>query len=375
MIYFDHASTVLPKDKRILKSFCEASSRYANAGRGAYEASLQASRLLYQTREDIKRFVDCKDGITVFTYGSTHGLNLVLQGFLNKDDHVIFTSLEHQSVLRPLYLLEEKGIQIDCVTFDEKGCIHVEDVKRLWKSNTKMLICTYASNVLGTIQPIQELSTYVHKQGGFMMVDAAQAIGYHEVSMDTCGIDILVFSGHKGLQTPRGIGAVVLAKPLDIRPLMVGGSGFSTFDKRQPSMLPERLEAGTLPIELIASLQTAINLQNNMKVQYAYEMTIYFIKEISKIEHIEIACADNLYRVPIVSLRVKGYTSEEIEDILFQTYGICVRSGMHCAPLVHSQLKTQSTGMVRFSFHHSNTKEEVDMAIHALYELVGKEYE
>lgn len=372
MIYFDHASTVLPKDECILASFCKASSAYASAARGSYKASLQASKLLYQTREDIKRFVDCKDGITVFTYGATHGLNMILQGLLDKGDHVVFTALEHQSVLRPLYLLEEKGVQIDCVPFNEQGCIHVEDVKRVWKPNTKMMICTYASNVLGTIQPIQELSSFVHAQGGLMMVDAAQGIGYHPIHMDAFGIDILVFSGHKGLQTPRGIGAVVLSKPLDIRPLMLGGSGFSTYEKTQPVMLPERLEAGTQPIELIASLQTAIQLQESKQGQYAYELTTYFINEVSKLDEIEIACANNLHRVPIVSLQVQGYSSEEVEDILFQTYGICVRGGMHCAPLVHMQLQTQSTGMVRFSFHDTNTKEEVDVAIKALQELVGK---
>lgn len=371
MIYFDHASTVLPKNERILTKFCEASRCYGNAGRGSYEASLQASRLLYQTREDIKQFVGCKNGITVFTYGATHGLNMVLQGLLKKDDHVVYTTLEHQSVLRPLYRLKEKGIQMDCVGFDENGCIHLEDVKRVWKSNTKMMICTYASNVFGTIQPIQEIASFVHNQGGLMMVDAAQGVGYTSIGMDVLGIDILVFSGHKGLQTPRGIGAVVLSKPLDIQPLLVGGSGFSTFEKTQPKMLPERLEAGTQPIELIASLQTAIQLQKHKQDNTAHTLTTYFIKEVSKIDKIKILCDKNYDRVPIVSLQIKGYTSEEVEDILSQTYGICVRGGMQCAPLVHTQLHTESTGLIRFSFHHTNTKYEVDEAIKALQELVG----
>lgn len=372
MIYFDHASTAFPKNKEVLQAFYEASQTYANAGRGGYDASIQASRLLYQTREEVKQFVDCPNGITVFTYGATHGLNIILQGLLTKSDHVICSTLEHQSVLRPLYQLQQKGLQLSMIPFDETGCIQIEKVKENWQLNTKAVICTLASNVLGTIQPIQKLAALVHKHGGILIVDAAQAIGHMPISMRELGIDILIFGGHKGLCTPRGIGAIVMTKTFDIVPLYVGGTGFATFDQQPPSFLPERLESGTMPIELIASLKKAIHIQKHQYWEYEKELTNYFLQKIGKLQGVFVVCKQYLYRVPIVSITIDGYTSEEVADMLYHSYEICVRGGMHCAPLLHEQLQTKTTGLIRFSFHYTNTKQEIDTAIHAIRQLVER---
>lgn len=370
MIYFDHAATSFPKSKAALDAFVYAANTYANAGRGSYEASLQASRMLYQTREDIKKYVHAVNGEVVFTSGTTMAFNIIIKGMFHKGDHILTTALEHNSILRPLYEMEKQGVEVDILSFKKDGTIDIEEFISKRKPNTKAMIMTLVSNVFGVIQPVKQIAEIAHAYGMLVIVDAAQAVGHMDINMKEMGIDILCFSGHKGLRTPRGIGAIVMKQAYAIDPLLSGGSGFSSFEKRQPKNLPEHLEAGTLPIELIASLQAALKEESKENKKQEQRICTYFIEKVKQISNVEILCEENTNRCALVSLRLHGIASEEAMDLLSQNYDICVRGGIHCAPLLHKQLHTETCGLLRFSFSKDNTIEEVDIALKALQEIM-----
>lgn len=370
MIYFDHAATSFPKSKAALDAFVYAANTYANAGRGSYEASLQASRMLYQTREDIKKYVHTENGEVVFTSGTTMAFNIIIKGMFHKGDHILTTALEHNSILRPLYEMEKQGVEVDILSFKKDGTIDIEEFISKRKPNTKAMIMTLVSNVFGVIQPVKQIAEIAHAYGMLVIVDAAQAVGHMDINMKEMGIDILCFSGHKGLRTPRGIGAIVMKQAYAIDPLLSGGSGFSSFEKRQPKNLPEHLEAGTLPIELIASLQAALKEESKENKKQEQRICTYFIEKVKQISNVEILCEENTNRCALVSLRLHGIASEEAMDLLSQNYDICVRGGIHCAPLLHKQLHTETCGLLRFSFSKDNTIEEVDIALKALQEIM-----
>lgn len=370
MIYFDHAATSFPKSKATLDAFVYAANTYANAGRGSYEASLQASRMLYQTREDIKKYVHAGNGEVVFTSGTTMAFNIIIKGMFHKGDHILTTALEHNSILRPLYEMEKQGVEVDILSFKKDGTIDIEEFISKRKPNTKAMIMTLVSNVFGVIQPVKQIAEIAHAYGMLVIVDAAQAVGHMDINMNEMGIDILCFSGHKGLRTPRGIGAIVMKQAYAIDPLLSGGSGFSSFEKRQPKNLPEHLEAGTLPIELIASLQAALKEESKENKKQEQRICTYFIEKVKQISNVEILCEENTNRCALVSLRLHGIASEEAMDLLSQNYDICVRGGIHCAPLLHKQLHTETCGLLRFSFSKDNTIEEVDIALKALQEIM-----
>lgn len=370
MIYFDHAATSFPKSKIVLDAFVKAANTYANSGRGSYTASLAASRMVYQTREDIKKYFHVYRGEVVFTSGATMALNIIIKGMFHKGDHILTTALEHNSVLRPLYEMEKQGVEIDVVSFKEDGTIDVEELISKIKSNTKAIFMTMVSNVLGVIQPVKQVSEIAHAHGILVVADAAQAIGHMNIDMVAMGIDILCFSGHKGLRTPRGIGAIVMNRAYDIQPFISGGSGFLSFEKGQPKHLPERLEAGTLPVELIASLQAAIHEHPMVDSRWEQDLCFYFMEKVQQVPNMEIVCKENRNRCALVALRLHGISSEEAMDILSEEYHICVRGGIHCAPLLHKQLHTETCGLLRFSFSKENTKEEVDLAVKALQEIM-----
>ncbi|OUQ03286.1 hypothetical protein B5E98_02645 [Thomasclavelia spiroformis] len=229
---------------------------------------------------------------------------------------------------------------------------------------------TMASNVLGTFQPIKEIAKIAHQHNVLIIIDASQAVGHCNINMEELEIDILCFSGHKGLATPRGIGAIVMNKKYEITPLISGGSGFLSFEKNQPESLPEHLEAGSLPIELIASLQAAIKENKEKNFIKEQQLTTYFIEEVNKINNVNVLYPNNKNRCPLVSLHLNNISSDEIMDRLFQEYKICSRGGIHCAPLLHQQLHTENCGLLRFSFSNNNTLDEVKIAIEALKQIM-----
>lgn len=375
MIYFDNAATTMQKPKQVVEAVTRALCSMGNAGRGAHNASMDASRMLFDTRKKLAMlFGGTNPAQIVFTSNSTESLNLALKGLLNPQDHVITTQLEHNSVLRPLYELENTGVELTILKSDEKGRICYEDFEKQIKENTKMIVCTHGSNLTGNLTDIKRVGEIAYRHGALFVVDASQTAGVFPIRAEEMKIDVLCFTGHKGLLGPQGTGGMYVREGLVIRPLKTGGSGVQTYSRTHPSQMPTALEAGTLNAHGLAGLNAALDYlkETGLDVirEKEQELMWYFYQRVSEIPGITVyGDFSSRNRCPIVSLNVKEYDSAEVSDFLYAEYGISTRPGAHCAPLMHQALGTTDRGAVRFSFSHYNTREEVDTAVLALREL------
>lgn len=376
MIYFDNAATTLHKPHEVIEAVVHAMTTAGNASRGTHTVSLAASRTVYETRKKIADFFHCsRADHVIFTSNSTEALNIAICGTLGKGDHIISTDLEHNSVLRPLYHLEEQGASLTFLSANKKGCIDYDDFKRSIKPNTKAIVCTHASNLTGNVLDIERIGRIAKAHNLLFIVDASQSAGCIEINMETMNIDILCFTGHKGLLGPQGTGGLCIHESVEIRPFKHGGSGIHSYEKGQPQAYPARLEAGTLNSHGIAGLCAAINYINTITIpviaKKEQELLWHFYKGICNIPEIHIyGDFDTKERAAILSLNIEGYDSGTVSDLLSQEYDIATRPGAHCAPRMHQALGTTETGAVRFSFSSFNTMEEVETAIRALKELV-----
>lgn len=376
MIYFDNAATTLHKLHEVIEAVVHAMTTAGNASRGTHTGSLAASRTVYETRKKIADFFHCsRADHVIFTSNSTEALNIAICGTLGKGDHIISTDLEHNSVLRPLYHLEEQGASLTFLSANKKGCIDYDDFKRSIKPNTKAIVCTHASNLTGNVLDIERIGRIAKAHNLLFIVDASQSAGCIEINMETMNIDILCFTGHKGLLGPQGTGGLCIHESVEIRPFKHGGSGIHSYEKGQPQAYPARLEAGTLNSHGIAGLCAAINYINTITIpviaKKEQELLWHFYKGICNIPEIHIyGDFDTKERAAILSLNIEGYDSGTVSDLLSQEYDIATRPGAHCAPRMHQALGTTETGAVRFSFSSFNTMEEVETAIQALKELV-----
>nr|WP_288642481.1 aminotransferase class V-fold PLP-dependent enzyme [uncultured Anaerobutyricum sp.] len=376
MIYFDNAATTLHKPPEVIEAVVHAMTTSGNASRGTHTGSLAASRTVYETRKKIADFFHCsRADHVIFTSNSTEALNIAICGTLGKGDHIISTDLEHNSVLRPLYHLEEQGASLTFLSANKKGCIDYDDFKRSIKPNTKAIVCTHASNLTGNVLDIERIGHIAKAHNLLFIVDASQSAGCIEINMETMNIDILCFTGHKGLLGPQGTGGLCIHESVEIRPFKRGGSGIHSYEKGQPQAYPARLEAGTLNSHGIAGLCAAINYINTITIpviaKKEQELLWHFYKGICNIPEIHIyGDFDTKERAAILSLNIEGYDSGTVSDVLSQEYDIATRPGAHCAPRMHRALGTTETGAVRFSFSSFNTMEEVETAIQALKELV-----
>ena len=376
MIYFDNAATTLHKPHAVIEAVVHAMTTAGNASRGTHTGSLAASRTVYETRKKIADFFHCsRADHVIFTSNSTEALNIAICGTLGKGDHIISTDLEHNSVLRPLYHLEEQGASLTFLSANKKGCIDYDDFKRSIKPNTKAIVCTHASNLTGNVLDIERIGRIAKAHNLLFIVDASQSAGCIEINMETMNIDILCFTGHKGLLGPQGTGGLCIHESVEIRPFKHGGSGIHSYEKGQPQAYPARLEAGTLNSHGIAGLCAAINYINTITIpviaKKEQELLWHFYKGICNIPEIHIyGDFDTKERAAILSLNIEGYDSGTVSDLLSQEYDIATRPGAHCAPRMHQALGTTETGAVRFSFSSFNTMEEVETAIQALKELV-----
>lgn len=376
MIYFDNAATTLHKPHEVIEAVVHAMTTAGNASRGTHTGSLAASRTVYETRKKIAEFFHCsRADHVIFTSNSTEALNIAICGTLGKGDHIISTDLEHNSVLRPLYHLEEQGASLTFLSANKKGCIDYDDFKRSIKPNTKAIVCTHASNLTGNVLDIERIGRIAKAHNLLFIVDASQSAGCIEINMETMNIDILCFTGHKGLLGPQGTGGLCIHESVEIRPFKHGGSGIHSYEKGQPQAYPARLEAGTLNSHGIAGLCVAINYINTITIpviaKKEQELLWHFYKGICNIPEIHIyGDFDTKERAAILSLNIEGYDSGTVSDLLSQEYDIATRPGAHCAPRMHQALGTTETGAVRFSFSSFNTMEEVETAIQALKELV-----
>ena len=376
MIYFDNAATTLHKPHEVIEAVVHAMTTAGNASRGTHTGSLAASRTVYETRKKIADFFHCsRADHVIFTSNSTEALNIAICGTLGKGDHIISTDLEHNSVLRPLYHLEEQGASLTFLSANKKGCIDYDDFKRSIKPNTKAIVCTHASNLTGNVLDIERIGRIAKAHNLLFIVVASQSAGCIEINMETMNIDILCFTGHKGLLGPQGTGGLCIHESVEIRPFKHGGSGIHSYEKGQPQAYPARLEAGTLNSHGIAGLCAAINYINTITIpviaKKEQELLWHFYKGICNIPEIHIyGDFDTKERAAILSLNIEGYDSGTVSDLLSQEYDIATRPGAHCAPRMHQALGTTETGAVRFSFSSFNTMEEVETAIQALKELV-----
>ena len=375
MIYFDNAATTIQKPKQVVEAVTQALCSMGNAGRGAHNASMGASRMLFDTRKKLAElFGGNNPAQVVFTSNSTERLNMALKGLLNPWDHVITTQLEHNSVLRPLYELEDKGVELTILNSDAKGRICYEDFEKEIKKNTKMIVCTHGSNLTGNLTDIRRVGEIARSHGLLFVVDASQTAGVFPIHVEEMKIDVLCFTGHKGLLGPQGTGGMYVREGVIIRPLKTGGSGVQTYSRTHPSQMPTALEAGTLNAHGLAGLDAALDYLKDTGIDVIrkkeQELMWYFYQKVLEIPGITVyGDFDSQERCPMVSLNVKDYDSSEVSDFLFTEYGISTRPGAHCAPLMHQAMGTEKQGAVRFSFSHYNTIEEIDIAVQALKEL------
>ena len=379
MIYLDNAATTMHKPKKVIDAVVCAMSSMGNAGRGANEASLSASRIIYDTREKLCRFFHGENPRQiVFTNNSTESLNIAIKGLLNPGDHVITTMLEHNSVLRPLYEMKEKGVELTIIESDKNGRFRLEDMEAAIRPNTKMIVCTNGSNLTGNYVPLKPVGELAKKHDILFVVDASQTAGVFPIDVQDMMIDVLCFTGHKGLLGPQGTGGMYVKEGIKIRPLKTGGSGVQTYSKTHPAEMPTALEAGTLNGHGIAGLHAAMSYLEETGVDHIrareQELMWRFYEGVKDIPEITIyGDFSTKERCAIVTLNIGEYDSSEVSDALLTEYSISTRPGGHCAPLMHEALGTVEQGAVRFSFSHYNTEEEGDTAIEAVRELAKDE--
>ena len=376
MIYLDNAATTVHKPEGVAQAMVQALSSLGNSGRGAHEATLDASRIIYGTREKLARLFGIKDPMRIaFTCNATESLNIAINGLFEKGDHVITTMCEHNSVLRPLYRLEENGVELSILPADSKGVPMYGELERLIQQNTRAIVITHASNLSGNVTDLGRVSAIAQKYKLLLVVDASQSAGCIPIDVEKMGIDVLCFTGHKGLMGPQGTGGIYVREGLGIRPLKVGGSGVHSYDREHPKEMPTALEAGTLNGTGIAGLFSSLDfiLDTGVETIHKKEMKLakrFFdgIKDLPEV--IVYGDWQNSERTAIVSVNLGTEESGQVSDWLWEDYGIAVRAGAHCAPLMHKALGTEKQGAVRFSFSYFNTEEEVDTAIQALKEIL-----
>ena len=376
MIYLDNAATTLQKPPQVIDAVVRAMTAMGNAARGAHGGALEASRTVYGARVKLAGLFGCpRPDHVIFTANSTEALNIAISGVLRPGDHAVTTDCEHNSVLRPLYRLEEeRGVKLDIVPADKLGRVDCGDFERLVQPGTRAVVCTHASNLTGNVLDVARIGEIAHRQGALLIVDASQTAGALPIDMEAMGIDVLCFTGHKGLMGPQGTGGLCVRPGVEIAPWKAGGSGVHSYDRHQPQEYPTRLEAGTLNGHGIAGLSAALDYIGEVGLEAieAREHTLMdrFYRAVSAMEGVTVyGDFSQPRRSAIVTLNIRDYDSAAVSDELSEVYGIATRPGAHCAPRMHQALGTTDQGAVRFSFSWFNTEEDVDEAVRAVGEL------
>lgn len=376
MIYLDNAATTLQKPPQVGQAMLDALQTAGNPGRGAHEPTLHAARLVYEARSVLAELLGADNpSLIAFTANATQSLNTALCGLLRPGDHVITTVCEHNSVLRPLYRLKKNSVEFDFVDTDTQGVLQYEQFEQKLRPNTRAVVVTHASNVTGNVTDLDFVADFAKKHGLLLIVDAAQTAGARPVNVKTLGVDVLCFTGHKGLLGSQGTGGLYVRPGLWVAPLVIGGSGVHSFDEEHPSEMPTALEAGTLNVPGLAGLAAGVRWILNQSVETLYQKEIalanLFYEQLKDIKNLTFYgdFSEKTPRAPIVSLNIGDEDSAWVADALWEDAGICVRASAHCAPLMHKALGTVEQGVVRFSFSHFNTEEEVLCAAQAVRTL------
>ncbi|MDP4110433.1 MAG: aminotransferase class V-fold PLP-dependent enzyme [Bacillota bacterium] len=375
MIYLDSAATSFYRPKEVGLAVSRAVDTMGNGNRGAYGAALETGRVIFETRGLLAELFNAGGPERVaFTANSTESLNIAIKGILNPGDHAVATVLDHNSVLRPLYEMEEQGVSVSITGCDKKGRLDYEQLYNAINANTRALICTHASNLTGNLVDILRIGKLCREKNIVFIADISQTAGIFSVDMERDNIDVLCFSGHKGLMGPQGTGGICVRDGIAVRPLITGGSGFATFDRRHPDKMPSLLEAGTLNGHGIAGLNAALKYIKNVGIdsirQKEQQLAQKFYLSVKDIKNIKIyGDFKSFERAPNVALNIGELDSGWVCDRLAEKYDICTRAGGHCAPLMHKALGTEKQGAVRFSFSHFNTMDDVNSAAEALKKI------
>lgn len=383
-IYLDQASTSFPKSSSVADVVYQyLSGSPVNVGRGGYQAAYDVEETIFETREQLRRlfhFSSGKGKNVIFTPNITTSLNILLKGLLRPGDHVLVTSMEHNAVMRPLVQLTGAGVTFDRIPCTSDGSLLLEQAEKLLKPSTRLLVCLHASNVCGTIMPVQDIGDFCHKHGLFFILDTAQTAGTIPIDMESTHISALAFTGHKGLRGPQGTGGFLIRNELVslIDPLLSGGTGSISHTEEVPDFLPDRFEPGTPNIPGILGLHAALSdlEQISMEETLHHEMTLtqQFMDGVLDLDPQEkylrlIGKKNTTDRCAVVSLQTLQKDMAMAAYELDSTYGIMTRVGLHCAPSAHKTLGTYPEGTIRFSFGPENTAEEIDLAIKALKEI------
>lgn len=379
MIYLDNAATSRPKPAGVAAAVTAAMEAFGNCGRGAHDDALSAARTVYDVRRKLGALFGCRSERVCFTLNSTMALNIAINGLLGKEDHVISTDLEHNSVLRPLYRLREEGMGLDFVPADRCGRPDYDAFEKLLRPNTRAVVCTHASNLTGEVVDIDWVGDFCRRHGLLFILDASQTAGVFPIDMARQHIDAVCFTGHKSLLGPQGTGGLCVGEGVDVRPLVVGGTGVQSHLKTQPLQYPEHLEAGTLNSHGIAGLSAALDFleTTGMDAIHAHETALArrFYEAVREIEGVTVYGDFTKERAPVVALNVGDLDSGEVADELMERFGIAVRAGAHCAPRMHAALGTTEQGAIRFSWSYFNTAEETDAAAEAVRILAAESRE
>lgn len=365
MIYLDNAATSFPKPPQVIRAMAEALETYgANPGRGGHQLALQAGRTVEKCREAAAALLGVPSPERIiFTRNCTESLNLAITGMLRKGDEVICSHGEHNAVMRPLERFVSRGeIVVKVLRPDERGLLSPDTLNRAINSRTGLVIVCHASNVTGVIQPVRELGAVCRARGVPLLVDAAQSAGVLEVTLDGLNADLIALPGHKGLLGPHGTGLLALREGIDPEPLILGGTGSASESVRQPEMLPDRYESGTLNLPGIAGLLAGIEFVARQREDiHRYETALNdrLRRHLAEIPGLRILGDDTAPRVGITAVVPEGGDSAALADALDAT-GVAVRGGLHCAPAMHSYLGTMHSGAVRFAPGIYNTEQEID---------------
>lgn len=369
MIYLDNAATSFVKPNEVKKEVINSINFFtANPGRSGHKLSLDVALKVYETRENVKRFFNAENYELAFTKNCTEALNLAIFGSLKRGDHVITTCYEHNSILRPLERLKQNGVEVTILFEDMENL--AEKINKEIKQNTKMVITTFVSNVTGEVCDIESVSKICKHKKILYLVDAAQACGHIEIDLQKLDVDMLAFAGHKGLLSITGVGGLLIKNLNNLTPIICGGTGTESENLIQPKDSIEGFESGTIPTISIFSLNAGVNFLNKnfqkiiKKEENLSKYAHFCLKKLNFLEIYSKESSKNVF-----SFNIKNLDSAYVSNVLNEKYNICVRSGLHCAPLVHKKLNTTEIGAVRVSLDFNNTFEEIDYLVRALKEI------
>lgn len=378
MIYLDNAATTYPKPEKVYDSIMDCMKNYcANPGRAGHKLAMRAAREIYDARENIAKLFNIDNPMNViFTNNATDSLNLAIKGVVKSGDHIITTSMEHNSVIRPIKSLENHGVENTIVQCDKEGFLNIEDLKKAIKSNTKLIVTTHASNVVGTLIDIKAIGEVAKEHNLLYLVDASQTAGVYDINVSDINVDMIAAPGHKCLLGPQGTGILYIREGLNVNILKEGGTGSKSEDLFQPDLVPDKYEAGTHNTPGIVGLNEGVkfvlekgidNIRNHEE-----KLCEYMLNKLEEVPNIIVyGTKDSKKRAAVIAINIGNMDSGEITFLLDSQYQIATRSGIHCSPLAHQTLGTLEQGVVRFSLGYFNTESDIDEAIRALIEIAN----